>query len=102
MQLEASMSTSAAVDTHGQLLLWGTDTMSSGILPERKEPVDGAFKFSPQYREPTVVKAPPLSQVSMGFGAGAGVTRNGRLTTWGWSGYSNEVCVLSIPCANIS
>ena len=31
-QLAASMATSAAVDTHGQLLMWGTDTMSSGSV----------------------------------------------------------------------
>lgn len=92
VQLSASMATSAAVDMHGQLLMWGTDTMSCGVLPDRQEPVEGAFEFSAQYREPTVVKAPPLSQVSNGFAAGAGVTTHGRLATWGWSGYANEVC----------
>ena len=35
--------------------------------------------------------APQSLQVSVGFGAAAGVTMNGLLVTWGWSGYANEV-----------
>ena len=67
--------------------------MCSGTLPERLEPMEGAFKFAPQYREPSVVKAPPLASMSLGFAAGAGVSMHGRLLTWGWSGYATEVCV---------
>jgi alpha-tubulin suppressor-like RCC1 family protein len=89
--ITASMTTSAALDKHGQLLMWGTDNMSGGMLPEMQEPMERAFQFSPQYRTPTAVKAPLLSHVSVGFGAAAGVTMHGRLATWGWSGYANEV-----------
>lgn len=63
--------------------LWGTDTGYHGALPE---------DLGQQLRAPAAVPGGAFRAAALGFAAGAAVTRHGRLATWGWSGYQQEVC----------
>ena len=73
---------SGALDAAGALHIWGTDTGFHGTLTE---------ELGQQARAPTPVGRGSFRTLAVGFAAAAAVTRHGRLATWGWSGYAQEV-----------
>ena len=82
VDLAASATFSAGLDGNGSLSMWGTDTGNKGVFTQQ-HPV--------QLRTPVLVPHAALDQLCLGFSSAAGITKHGRLVTWGWSGNDLQV-----------
>jgi alpha-tubulin suppressor-like RCC1 family protein len=82
VQLAAGDTFSGGLDANGKLSIWGTDTSNRGVFTKQ---------HPTQLREPAVIEHASFDKVSLGFASAAGITRHGRLCTWGWSGNDLQV-----------